>query len=1030
MSRTTTTSSQTPVPSISLLITPRDADRFLDASNSLKTNYDYLVAQQDKAEVTTDADSDRNLNDVKTKPLHEMLIDAAHLCEHSLIIEFLDKMKVLLSDQTNNTSKLTYEKEVEAAILLFHDCDKTTKLRHLFSILCSSTSSDAHAPASEEEKKDDGQKFPQTVSVAPVLNQKGATALFRIVLLAISCCLRTPDQASEYKTTRNRDVSNAELCAVDDESPLLKMPKIEQCDNINVSEQPDISDTGFADTCQSPSWDSSMATLRDEEDKISPVVNGLKVNNLRHEIEEIAKFACAELMSFARAQRQQGTSDNAPNIPLIDDEKTSFSVDFATFGEWYNASGSEIVPWLELLQHSKWKPQKHKKDQSTNASTKKVARISLSSGPKKQNNSHNTKSPLSPKEPNDFESPGSLNLPLRTSCKTLVSFNFNGSATSLLINISEDNLYALQALVHRTGLLTTTSADIFKAMIQVGTHLEAEGNDVLVLEKDNFKKVIRRIISNHAYSQLASHERDCFDESFTDFFSCFEGSKSWLQIGQVDLKEFAVGFCFFCAGSKSTKLLAGFELLDHQQRGLLTEEQLIRYLTSYLTMLVAVSLLTPISKRKYRRALTPMRRKELRAAVESGAKWTLAHFLQASGKCENGYSFESFANWYSSGGYSVAPWLELLDLKKVMALISEPASHLQLPPLYNPGTEVRPTAQKRRDRVSSLRRHHSSRRGPHPEVLFTFPLGNRRSLIVLKEDATYVRGVVEQLGLLTMKPDTLWNALTKSVQKRRKPAPSEVAVYVDMSTFVECMKEVCPKSSRKRTLSGPVAARLSSLDEILSNFYQCFDIDQCDSVALDELMGGLTILCGGKKSTKLAFAFSIFDTRPGINTSGKRDNIIHSLSGEDLFLFLRSILIVTFSTCRQSLDMTDEIVGRCIADTANMICNDVMRHQWEAKQLDRLDFDEFGQWYNDGGFERAPWLELLDLNKWVLLDEPTALENEVLEASNPAHNLRLKHNQSRCSPGPSPESCEPHAQHEEILDNTFLDEIDSVSLLC
>jgi hypothetical protein len=51
-----------------------------------------------------------------------------------------------------------------------------------------------------------------------------------------------------------------------------------------------------------------------------------------------------------------------------------------------------------------------------------------------------------------------------------------------------------------------------------------------------------------------------------------------------------------------------------------------------------------------------------------------------------------------------------------------------------------------------------------------------------------------------------------------------------------------------------------------------------------------------------------------------------------------------------------------------MICNDVMRHQWETKQTDRVDFDEFGQWYNDGGFERAPWLELLDLLKWVVVD--------------------------------------------------------------
>ena len=30
-----------------------------------------------------------------------------------------------------------------------------------------------------------------------------------------------------------------------------------------------------------------------------------------------------------------------------------------------------------------------------------------------------------------------------------------------------------------------------------------------------------------------------------------------------------------------------------------------------------------------------------------------------------------------------------------------------------------------------------------------------------------------------------------------------------------------------------------------------------------------------------------------------------------------------------------------------------------------ITFDDFGTWYNEGGFECAPWLELLDLDKWT-----------------------------------------------------------------
>ena len=57
-----------------------------------------------------------------------------------------------------------------------------------------------------------------------------------------------------------------------------------------------------------------------------------------------------------------------------------------------------------------------------------------------------------------------------------------------------------------------------------------------------------------------------------------------------------------------------------------------------------------------------------------------------------------------------------------------------------------------------------------------------------------------------------------------------------------------------------------------------------DRVAVDKFMGGLSLLCGRKKSTKLAFSFSIFDTRPGAHDKKRKQSFVHSLSGEDLFL--------------------------------------------------------------------------------------------------------------------------------------------------
>jgi len=146
--------------------------------------------------------------------------------------------------------------------------------------------------------------------------------------------------------------------------------------------------------------------------------------------------------------------------------------------------------------------------------------------------------------------------------------------------------------------------------------------------------------------------------------------------------------------------------------------------------------------------------------------------------------------------------------------------------------------------MSSLRRHHSSRSGgrgqhvPPPEILFSFPLASRRSLIVLKDDAKYVREVVETLGLLSMTPDNLWSLLTKTVNKRRKKShKNEVAVYINSATFIDCMQDVCSPpppaaraAGRKRSTPGasPQSSTQHSIPELLSNFFQCFDIDQVD----------------------------------------------------------------------------------------------------------------------------------------------------------------------------------------------------------
>jgi Ca2+-binding EF-hand superfamily protein len=397
-------------------------------------------------------------------------------------------------------------------------------------------------------------------------------------------------------------------------------------------------------------------------------------------------------------------------------------------------------------------------------------------------------------------------------------------------------------------------------------------------------------------------------------------------------------------------------------------------------------------------------------------------------------AFETFAGWYTGGGFNVAPWLELLDLAKLLGLLDDSERRKRqatlpshLPQVFpSPRTRVEPPALP-----------------AAVDILFTFPLANRRSLVVLREDAVYVREVVEKLGLVSTTPDDVWTSLFASAKKKpdlpvkasekprqRKPGTGK-SMDVDQATFVECMESIVEAAlnGRKRPLKGK-AKTSKSVKETLENFFQSFDLEQIDRVSLNQLMGGLSLLCDGKKSSKLAFGFGLFDnSSPAATKAKKKKSDMPSLSGEELFLFLRSFLIVTFSCCRQSMDLTAEAVGRYISDTAHMVAEDVMRYQWQSCKQDRVNFDEFGEWYNEGGFETAPWLELLDLKKWVLVDDLDSIQQHRASAM-PQRSPRTGGlSDFDCPPAPPDDAMDPSFFADDDHPIMPMDSIDEMDLM-
>eukprot|EP00978_Attheya_sp_CCMP212_P006860 scaffold15989_cov54-Attheya_sp.AAC.5 len=943
-------------------------------------------------------------------PLHKLLVRAASTCGDSMIQSFTQRMK-----DTGCT-----DCEMETSLLLFLDMDKSTKLLSAFGILCDRSHTDQRMtnttlPAEEQPSSDKNEV--SNINIKTEGEQSEADSCISKDTGIDNDTLMKPQKQSLVDNEENLSEAN-EMLTYEEVLSLFK------CILTSIS------------TCihHDGKSTSAMQPIKTEQDESSSALDGQTVNAVismeelsprpgamtngtgdwtlsaqtKLEIKEIALFATDRVFEYViekeSSKKGDGEDKAASPINPIDPESIfkNILISFEKFGEWYNKGGFKLVPWLELLDLEKWDAAG--KAAAAAASATAVNKhddpdFGLSSITEEERDAASDRSSRQPISPSKLFASGHQPL-----SKTLVSFEFEASSCAKTstpskpfhINITEDNLIVLRNLVTRSGLMQKAPEDICDVLIRHSSKREIHPSTSpakqfrSILHRDDFGKCIRDLIPPEMSKQFDRSETDNFSDYFSNFFTCFEDEALGLGPDVVDVRELAVGFVFLCAGNKSTKLAIGFELLDADNIGYLSHEGITQYLKSYLSMLVGISLLSSSATQtaKTRKLLMSDRHRDIMAVVEHGAHYTQQNFITSFTSSKKGklstknINFEDFANWYTDGGYNVAPWLELLDLTKFVSLLNDMDTHKSTRPLTNP-----PISSNQRGFLSPK---------PSPrvqkqitsDVLFTFPLANRRSLVVLQGDASYVRDVVEQLSLLSFSAEEVWGHLYKHVQKHRPPplqwkgskrkSGKDKSMDVDQAAFVNGMEEVIVRSATGKKLRSKISG---AMRDTLNNFFQSFDLEQIDRVAANELMGGLTLLCGGKKSTKLAFAFGLFDGR-----KGKGRSRAQSLDGKELYLFLRSFLIVMFSCCTQSLDLSAEAVSRYIEDTAQMVADDVIRYQWQSRRVERVDFDDFGEWYNEGGFETAPWLELLDLNKWVLLNGIDSMHPEGKESSQSKHS--------------------------------------------
>lgn len=231
-----------------------------------------------------------------------------------------------------------------------------------------------------------------------------------------------------------------------------------------------------------------------------------------------------------------------------------------------------------------------------------------------------------------------------------------------ILSLSHKRIRHLRHLLEKSSVHTLESELVCNRILS-----KASKSKNPKLTKDSFDAAVSSILAK------ANNEEFISDPVLLDLlrgiFYAFDRERS----GKTSAIEVACGFTVLCQGKKSDKLEFAFEVLDKRKKGHLSKTDMTNYLRSFLTVLLSIAFSPSLDTDPRSDSLTTLKGyvceaspATLTKAADAGAKWAASmafHSLRNSRE-EPSMSFDEFAEWYTSSGYSSIPWLELLDLRK------------------------------------------------------------------------------------------------------------------------------------------------------------------------------------------------------------------------------------------------------------------------------------------------------------------------------------------------------------------------------
>jgi hypothetical protein len=233
----------------------------------------------------------------------------------------------------------------------------------------------------------------------------------------------------------------------------------------------------------------------------------------------------------------------------------------------------------------------------------------------------------------------------------------------------------------------------------------------------------------------------------------------------------------------------------------------------------------------------------------------------------------------------------------------------------------------------------------------------------------HFRQLLWESGLADVSVEDACNAiLDKAVKPKGKGTKSDYRISKEgfntaVQSFIQWKANVA-------------AEKRLALQTFLDFVFDAFDRNNSGKPRVMEVACGFTVLCKGHKSEKLEFSFEVLDKEKGGALSKE-------VTSKYLQSFLTVLLSIAFAPSLNS-DQTDAcstFSGEQVERKSATICKAVKAGaEWATALAFRglesnsqsfpvlMTFDHFAAWYTSEGHESIPWIELIDLGKWVVAD--------------------------------------------------------------